>query len=142
MRPTKSDDKSCTNSGDKNYGHEVRRVNQKRCVTEERLQQFGRELRSSITKDVTQSVMESVKSIIVETNRKVIKEELNKGRNAAKKQNESQNVIIAVNWDTLLGTVRYRIRIEKGYNTVPDIIVKGRESSHKIKPNRRQTRKG
>ena len=74
LRPTKSDDESYTNSDDENDGHEVRRVNQKRFVTEERLQQFGRELRSSITKDVTQSVMESVKSIIVETNRKVIKE--------------------------------------------------------------------
>ena len=38
----------------------VRCVNQKRFITEERLQQFGRELRSSITKDVTQSVMESI----------------------------------------------------------------------------------
>ena len=75
--------------------------------------------------------MESVKSIIVETNRKVIKEELKKFEKPRgemqQKQNESQNAIIAVSWDTLLGPVRYRIRIEKGYNTVADIIVKGEE---------------
>ena len=60
LRPTKSDDESDTNSDNESDGHEVRCVNQKRFITEERLQQFGRELRSSITKDVTQSVMESI----------------------------------------------------------------------------------
>ena len=69
---------SYTNPDDESDVHKMRRVNQKRFVTEERLQQFGRDLRSSITKDVTQSEMESVKSIIVETNRKVIKGELKK----------------------------------------------------------------
>ncbi|KAK3082541.1 hypothetical protein FSP39_018678 [Pinctada imbricata] len=56
---------------DEDENTEIRRVNQKRYVTEERLQQFGRELRDSLVKEVTVGI----KDTIVETCRKVNKED-------------------------------------------------------------------
>jgi hypothetical protein len=77
LRSTKPDNDGYSSSDYKSDSSEVRRINQKRFVTEERLQQFGRELRGSMTKDVTQSVMDSVKTL-VETNCRVIREEFQK----------------------------------------------------------------
>ena len=59
---------------------EVRRVNHKRYVTEERLQQFGRELKDSITKSVTKSVTENIGNII----RQVVREEIKTAQNDGK----------------------------------------------------------
>ena len=56
---------------------DIRRVNHKRFVTEERLQQFGRELRDDITKNVTKSVTEN----IVKTIRQVVREEVKSVQN-------------------------------------------------------------
>jgi hypothetical protein len=77
LRSTKPDNDGYSSSDYESDLPEVRRINQKRFVTEERLQQFSRELRGSMTKDVTQSVMDSVKTL-VETNCRVIREEFQK----------------------------------------------------------------
>ena len=55
---------------------EVRRVNHKRYVTEERLQQFGRELKDSITDQVTKAVTENIKTTVVQSCRQAVKEEM------------------------------------------------------------------
>ncbi|KAK3101153.1 hypothetical protein FSP39_001356 [Pinctada imbricata] len=56
---------------DEDENTEIRRVNQKSYVTEERLQQFGRDLRENLVKEIT----ESIKRTIVETCHRINKEE-------------------------------------------------------------------
>ena len=55
---------------------DIRRVNHKHFVTEERLQQFGRELRDDITKNVTKSVKESITNSIKITCRQAVRDEM------------------------------------------------------------------
>ena len=63
-----------------NHTNDVRRINHKRFVTEERLQQFGRELKDSITENVTKAVSENLKDTFSKECRQIIKEEI-KGLN-------------------------------------------------------------
>ena len=72
--------RSCEDDEDSHHGDHVRRINQKRFVTEERLQQFGRELKDSITKSVTKSVTENIGNII----RQVVREEIKTAQNDGK----------------------------------------------------------
>ena len=72
-----------------NQNVDVRRVNHKRFVTEERLQQFGRELRDDITKNVTKSVTEN----IVKTIRQMVREEIKTAQNYGTQGGTSNKIV-------------------------------------------------
>ena len=72
-----------------NQNVDVRRVNHKRFMTEERLQQFGRELRDDITKNVTKSVTENITNTI----RQVVREEIKTAQNYGTQRGTSNKIV-------------------------------------------------